>query len=162
MLWQGFSRKEWLLDGLCNRLLQWWSHYRSAKPCLAARWFSLISDGISHQAELTSVRRQEHLLPCPSRLQPLPARQRLRKSEEPHGNNYHSVLVGQPLCLQCLWFDFGPSWLRGGSAGLISSSGQLHVPCCTQACFGKTNLFSFSLAFQVGRPQSLRRKQCGK
>lgn len=160
MLWQGFARKEMAAGWSLQRIVvtAGWSHYCPAKPCLAACWFSLILDGIFHRAELTSVRRQEYLLSCPGRLQSSPARQRLRKSEETHGNNYHSVLVGQPLCVQCLWFGFGPSWLREGSAGPISSSGQLHVPCCTQACFGQTNRLSFSLTFQVGRPYSLRKK----
>lgn len=141
MLWQCFARKE-VAAGWC---LQWivvtvgWSHHHPSKPCLTACWFSLILDGIFHQAELTSVRRHEHLLSCPSCVQSLPAQQRLGKSEEPHGNNYRSVLVGQRLCGQCLWFVFGPWWLRDGSAGPASSSGQVQAPRCTQAHFGNTN-----------------------
>lgn len=161
MLWQGFSRNGvaagWSLPWIV--VTAGWSHYCPAKPCLAACWFLLILDGIFHRAELTSVGRQEHLLSCPGWLQLSPAQQHLRKSEEPHGNNYHSVLVGQLLSVQCLWFGFGPRWLRDGSAGPIPSSGQPHVPCCTQASFGKTNCLSFSLTFQVGRLYFLRKKQ---
>lgn len=123
MLWQWFARKE-VAAGWC---LQWivvtagWSHHHPAKPRLAACWFSLISDGIFHQAELMSVRRQEHLLLCPSWVQSLPAQQCLRKSKEPHGNNYHSVLVGQWLCLQCLRFAGSEMVLQDLYLVLVSS-----------------------------------------
>lgn len=91
MLWQGFARKAVAAGRSLQQIVvtAGWSHYLPANPCLAALWFSFFSDGIFHQAELTSVRRQKHLLLCPGRLPPSPAQQCLRKSEEPHGNNYH-------------------------------------------------------------------------
>lgn len=53
---RGLPGKRWLLEWIVVTV--GWSHHHPTKPCLAACWFSLISDDIFHGAELTSVRRK--------------------------------------------------------------------------------------------------------
>lgn len=53
---RGLPGKRWLLEGTVVTV--GWSHHHPTKPCLAAGWFSPISDDIFHGAELTSVRRK--------------------------------------------------------------------------------------------------------
>lgn len=151
MLWQGFARKEVAagMDSGHRGVVPPPSH-KALSGCLLVlthlRWHFPWGRADICQEE-------EHLLSCPW---PWPAQQHGREWEETPSNNYHPGRVGQSLCVQCLWFGFGPSRLRGGSAGSISGSGQLRGPCCTQESFGKT--ICLSLSFQVERPCSWGKK----
>lgn len=154
MLWQGFARKEvaaGMDSGHCGVV--------PLPSCKALSGCLLVLTHLSWHfpwGRADICQEEEHLLSCPW---PWPAQQRWRESEETPGNNYHPGLVGQPLCVQCLWFGFRPSWLRGSSAGSIAGSGQLHGLCCTQESFGKTICLSFSLTLQVERPCSWEKKK---